>query len=187
MLSSRNKEYQLLPPLQLLLLLLQNSLPVGKSNQALSDSLGVTLLLLEISLLLVTYGAWSKKPVLLQPQPLLDGVHLGIKVECYKTPPTLQMLPTQPTQPTLLSPQLLTKPLMLGLPRENKLLLNGPLLGTKVELLLLPQLEVHPLCSHLDSLKVTPTNGDVKPLLSTQSELMLFINPLGNSVQSLYQ
>lgn len=92
-----------------------------------------------------------------------------------------------PTQPTLLSLQLLPKPLTLGLPRENKLLLNGPLLGTKVEVLLLPQLILHPLCSHLDSLKATPTNGDVKPLLSTQSEKMLFINPLGNSVQSLYQ
>jgi len=133
----------------------------------------------------VTYGAWSKKPVLLQPPQPHGEIPLFmiivILLDYYKTLPTVQMLPTHPT---LLS--LLPKPLMLGLPKENKLLLNGPLLGTKVELLLL-QLVVHPLCSQLDSLKATPTNGDVKPLLSTQSELMLFINPIGYSVQSLYQ
>lgn len=186
MLSSRNKEYLSLPPLQLLPPLLLNSSPAGKSNQPLSDSLGPTLLLLVISLLLVTYGAWSKKPVLPQPQPPHFYV-ICLRAECYKTPPTAQMLPTPPTLPTQLPLQLLTKPLMLGPPRENKLLLNGPLIGTKVELLLPPSLEVLPLCSHLDSLKATPTNGDVKPLLSTQSEPTLFINPLGSSVQSLYQ
>jgi hypothetical protein len=103
--------------------------------------------------------------------------------ECYKTLPTL---PTPPTLPTLLL-LLQLKPLTLGLPKENKLLLNGPPHGIKVELLLPLSHLVHPLSSTLDSLKATPTNGDVKSPLSTQSELMLFINPVGNSVQPLYQ
>lgn len=72
------------------------------------------------------------------------------------------MLPTLQTLVTLLLLLLQLLPLMLGLPRENKLLLNGPLAGTKVELLLLQLPTVLPFSSHLDSLKVTPTNGDVK-------------------------
>lgn len=143
-------------------------------------------------LLLVTYGVWSKKLVLLQqPLPLVlkhvvvkKQIKFVVLLECYKLPllPTLQMLVT-----LLLLLLLQLKPLMLGLPRENKLLLNGPRTGTKVEVLLLQLPTLHPFSSILDSLKATPTNGDVKSPLSTQSELMLFINPLGSSVLSLYQ
>jgi hypothetical protein len=126
-------------------------------------------------LLLVTYGVWSKKLVLLQLQPPLED---------YKLP---TLLPTLLS--TLLTLLLLNQLslLMLGLPKENKLLLNGSKTGIKVELLLLPLPVELPFSSVLDSLKVTPTNGDVKLPLSTQSELMLFINPLGNSVHPSYQ
>lgn len=70
--------------------------------------------------------------------------------------------------------------------KKLKLLLNGPLPITPEEPLLLPKLSLLPFSSLKDLPKPTPTNGVVKLLLLTLSELTLCTNPNGLWDQSLF-
>jgi len=70
--------------------------------------------------------------------------------------------------------------------KKLKLLLNGPLPITPEELLLLPKPSLLKLSSVQVLPKPTPTNGVVKLLLLTLSELTLCTNPNGLWDQSLF-
>jgi hypothetical protein len=137
--------------------------------------------------LLVTCGVCFKKLVLLLSKKLPD----------YFLPENSEVLLTLlrlPLMPLRLTPLRLTPlrhlphlPKLMLMPlKKLKLLLNGPLPITPEELLLLPKPLPLPFSSVQVLSKPTPTNGVVKLLLLTLSELTLCTNPNGLWDQSLF-
>jgi hypothetical protein len=140
--------------------------------------------------LLVTCGVCFKKLVLLLSKKLPD-YFLPENSEVLLLPMPLLRPLRMPLLMPLLMP--LRNLLLLHLPKlmlmplkKLKLLLNGPLPITPEELLLLPKPLPLPFSSHQVLSKPTPTNGVVKLLLLTLSELTLCTNPNGLWDQSLF-
>jgi hypothetical protein len=141
--------------------------------------------------LLVTCGVCFKKLVLLLSKKLPDYfLPENSEVLLLRLMPLLLRLPLMPLRLMPLLMPLRNLPhlpsLMLMPLKKLKLLLNGPLPITPEELLLLPKPLPLPFSSHQVLSKPTPTNGVVKLLLLTLSELTLCTNPNGLWDQSLF-
>jgi len=139
----------------------------------------------ELYPLLVTCGVCFKKLVLLLSKKLPD-YFLPEKLEVLLPLPIPLTPLLPPLLPPLLLPPLLLRSLMLMPLKKLKLLLNGPLPITPEELLLLPKPSLLKFFSVQVLPKPTPTNGVVKLLLLTLSELTLCTNPNGLWDQSLF-